>query len=79
MFFMRRQLTIYKTGNLKQVGWNHQYIEVFQIKFQRRWLERKLSSPWNATGERYRVCNKIVMKYIEKHLKIRYNLNEIHI
>ena len=36
---MRRQLTIYKTCNLKQVGWNYQYIDVFQIKFQGRWLE----------------------------------------
>ena len=36
---MRRQLTIYEIGNLKQVGWNYQYIEVFQIKFQGRWLE----------------------------------------
>ena len=40
---MRRQLTIDKIGNLKQVGWNYQYIDIFQIKFQRRWLERKLS------------------------------------
>ena len=32
---MRRQLTIYEIGNLKQVGWNYQYIEVSQIKFQR--------------------------------------------
>lgn len=39
MFFIRRQLIIYKIGNLKQVGWNYQYIEVFQIKFQGRWLE----------------------------------------
>lgn len=29
---MKRELTIYKTGNLKRVGWNHQYIEVPQIK-----------------------------------------------
>lgn len=36
---MKRQLTIYKTGNLKQAGWNHQYIEVSQIKFQGQWLE----------------------------------------
>lgn len=36
---MKRELTIYKTGNLKQVGWNHQYIEVLQIKFQGQWLE----------------------------------------
>lgn len=36
---MKRQLTIYKTGNLKQAGWNHQYIDVFQIEFQGRWLE----------------------------------------
>lgn len=36
---MKRQLTIYKTGNLKRVGWNHQYVEVPQIKFQGRWLE----------------------------------------
>lgn len=39
MFFMKRELTIYKAGNLKQVGWNHQYIEVPQIKFQGQWLE----------------------------------------
>lgn len=39
MFFIRRQLIIYKIGNLKQVGWNYQYIEVPQIKFQGRWLE----------------------------------------
>ncbi len=36
---MRRQLTIDKIGNLKQVGWNYQYIDIFQIKFKRRWLE----------------------------------------
>ena len=36
---MKRQLTIYKTANLKQAGWNHQYIEVPQIKFQGQWLE----------------------------------------
>lgn len=29
---MKRELTIYKTGNLKRVGWNYQYIEVPQIK-----------------------------------------------
>ena len=39
MFFIIRQLTIHKIGNLKQVGWNHQYIKIPQIKFQVRWLE----------------------------------------